>query len=79
MATVNAVGDLQLEQGDVLPQKIAHRTDDPGHITAKIDELNTTIKNANDLATALAQVDEMRRQWRIDQHLPPEESLAAPA
>ncbi len=78
MATLDATGNIQLEQGDVLPQKVAHRTDDPGHITQKIDELNATINNAEDLAKAVAFIDEMRRSWRSDQGLPPEESLAAP-
>ena len=61
MATLDANGDLQLERGDILPREIAHRTDDPAEVTQLIDKLNPTIQTSEDLATALEQVDALRR------------------
>ncbi len=62
MATVNANGDLQPEQQDILPRKVAHRTDDPAEVTKLIDHLNLTIETAEDLVKAIDEVDTMRRE-----------------
>lgn len=75
MATVNANGELQLEQGDVIPRAVAKRSDDPAHIIKFIDEINPTIHDADDLAQAIEHVDQMRREWRQQQGLEPLPSL----
>lgn len=62
MATLNANGDLQPEQGDILPREVAHKSDDPAEVTRMIDEINPTIKTAEDLADAIEKVDALRRQ-----------------
>lgn len=62
MATLNPDGTLQPEQEDILPREVAKRTDDPAEVVALIEELNPQIETAEDLAEALAQVDELRRE-----------------
>jgi len=62
MATVNATGEIQLEQEDILPREVAHRTDDPEEVTILIEKLNPYIVTAEDLALALEQVDALRRK-----------------
>jgi|SRR5215216_1486052 len=61
MAILDANGNLQPEEQDILPREIAHRTDDPAKVTELIDKLNPTIQTAEDLAIALEQVDALRR------------------
>lgn len=61
MATINAVGQVQPEQGDILPREVARRDDDPPEVIALIEELNPTIETAEDLAEAIEQVDALRR------------------
>ena len=61
MSTVDALGNIQPEESDILPREVAHRTDDPAEVTALIDKLNPTIKTAEDLAKALEMVDALRR------------------
>ena len=61
MATVDALGNVQPEQDDILPREVAHRTDDPAEVTQLIDKLNPTIKTAEDLGKAVEQVDALRR------------------
>jgi hypothetical protein len=67
MASINANGDIQLEQGDVIPRAVAVRTDDPPHIVEFISQVNPTIHSADDLAQAIAHVDTMRAEW-LKQH-----------
>jgi len=62
MAQVGPNGDLMLEQEDVLPRKVAIKTDDPQHIIDAINKINPTIKTAEDLAAAVAQIDELRKK-----------------
>lgn len=61
MPILNANGDLQPEQGDILPREVAKRDDDTPEVIALIEELNPTIETAEDLAEAVAKVDELRR------------------
>lgn len=61
MATLDALGNLQPEQGDILPREVAKRDDDPAEVVALIEELNPTIETAEDLAAAVEQVDALRR------------------
>ena len=61
MATVTATGELQLEEGDVLPREVARRDDDPPEVIALIEELNPTIQTAEDLAGCIELVDALRR------------------
>jgi len=61
MATVDAVGNVHLEQEDILPREVAHKADDPAQVTQLINELNPTIKTAEDLAAAVEKVDALRR------------------
>lgn len=63
MATVNAAGELQLEQEDVLPREVAVKTNDPPHIVAEIERINPTIKTAEDLVKASLAIDDMRREY----------------
>lgn len=62
MATLNANGDLQPEPEDILPREVARRDDDSPEIVALIEELNPTIETAEDLETAIEQVDTLRRE-----------------
>lgn len=62
MATLTATGDIQLEPEDILPRKVAYRTDDPEQVIKLIDKLNPSIVTSEDLALALEQVDSLRRQ-----------------
>lgn len=62
MATINAAGEVQLEQQDILPREVAHRPDDHPEVTALINSLNPTIETAEDLAVAVEQVDALRRE-----------------
>ena len=61
MSTVDALGNIHPEESDILPRKIAQRTDDPAEVIALIDKLNPTIKTAENLAVALEMVDALRR------------------
>jgi hypothetical protein len=61
MAYTDPTGNVQPEQGDILPREVAHRSDDPAKVTELIDKLNPTIKTAEDLAAAVEQVDALRR------------------
>ena len=61
MATVDALGNIQPEPGDILPREVARREDDPPEVIALIEELNPTIETAEDLAVAVEQVDALRR------------------
>lgn len=78
MATVSPNGEIQLEVGDVIPQQVAVRTDDPPHIVEFIEQINPTISDADELAQAIAHVDNMRREWLEKQGKPAEESLMTP-
>ena len=62
MAILNANGDLQPEQGDILPREVARRDDDPAEVIALIEELNPQIETAEDLEAAVEQVDALRRE-----------------
>lgn len=62
MAILNANGDLQPEQGDILPREVARRDDDSAEVVALIEELNPTIETAEDLAAAVEKVDALRRE-----------------
>lgn len=62
MATLDANGNLQPEAGDILPREVARRDDDSPEVVALIEKLNPTIETADDLADAVAQVDELRRE-----------------
>jgi hypothetical protein len=62
MATLDALGNLQPEERDILPREVAHKTDDHPEVTRMIDEINPTIKTAEDLADAVEKVDALRRQ-----------------
>lgn len=62
MAILNANGDLQPEQGDILPREVARRDDDPAEVIALIEELNPQIETAEDLAAAVEEVDALRRE-----------------
>lgn len=67
MATINAAGEVQLEQGDVIPRAVAVRDDDPAHIVEFIKQVNPTIHSADDLLQAIKHVDQMRAEW-LEQH-----------
>jgi hypothetical protein len=62
MATVDALGNFQPEPGDILPREVARKEDDSPEVVALIEELNPTIKTAEDLAEAVEKVDALRRQ-----------------
>mgnify|MGYP001606328583 CR=1 FL=1 len=62
MPTVNALGNIQLEPGDILPREVSRREDDPLEVTMLIEKLNPTIVTAEDLANAIDIVDALRRQ-----------------
>lgn len=62
MATVNAAGELQLEQEDILPREVAVKTNDPPDIVAAIEKINPTIKTAEDLVKASLYIDELRKK-----------------
>lgn len=68
MATIDATGDVQPEQQDILPREIAHRTDDPEAVIQLIEKLNPTVKTAEDLAIALEQVDSLRRSLATEEN-----------
>lgn len=63
MATVNAAGELMLEQSDVLPREVAIKTNDPPHIRAAIEKINPTIVTAEDLVKASLAIDDMRKEY----------------
>ena len=62
MPTVDALGNIHSEPGDILPREVARRDDDPPEVIALIEELNPTIKTAEDLAAAVEKVDALRRE-----------------
>lgn len=64
MARITATGDIQPEQGDVLPLEVAIRDDDPAHIVEFIKQVNPTIMDGDDLVQATAHVDKMRQEHR---------------
>ena len=78
MAYVTPTGDVQPEEGDVLPLKVAYRDDDPPHIRAFIDQVNPTIDDGEQLAQVVAKVDEMRREYAESQGKDENPAIAAP-
>lgn len=62
MATLDANGNLQPEQGDILPREVAKRDDDSPEVVALIEKLNPMIETAEDLAYAVEKVDQLRRE-----------------
>ena len=62
MATIDLMGNLQPEPGDILPREVARREDDPQPVIELIEKLNPTIQTAEDLAVAVEKVDALRRQ-----------------
>lgn len=60
MATVNANGDLQLEQGDIIPREIAVKDDDSAEVRKLIAELNVHKFSPTVFAKVLEIVDSLR-------------------
>lgn len=59
---INPDGSIQLEPSDVLPREVAVKTDDPPHIVAEIEHINSTIKTAQDLVSAVLYIGELRKK-----------------
>lgn len=53
--------DLQIQE-NILPNEVARKTNDTPEVIALIDKLNPTIKTAEELDAAVAQVDALRRK-----------------
>ena len=70
MATVDSTGELQLEPSDILPRKVAIKTDDPQEVIELIRILNPTITTAEQLAVAIEKVDALRRKCTVDKDNP---------
>ena len=64
MAHTDAVGNLQLDQEDIIPKEIAVKTDDPPAIVALIEAFNKKGYVSNEaFEKALAQVDRERTEY----------------
>ena len=61
MAHTDAVGNLQLDQEDIIPKEIAVKTDDPPAIVALIEAFNKKGYKSNaEFQDALKKVDKER-------------------
>jgi hypothetical protein len=63
MATMNANGDVQLEQGDVIPREIAIKDDDSPEIKQLIQTLNQHTYSAKVFGKVLEIVDNLRSDY----------------